>query len=188
MKTFAEYLTESKQTFEYRIKIAGDLDKDKLNQLERKLERYDLIKMTEPKKTPVMKSPAGFPELSNEEVHIIDVEFSYPASSQEIIEMWRGLGENPNHIRILTPDYDDSVADEYERREESPVLEKDYPTPPTAEYDTTDEVIKNSASDAKWEVAGGKTEPAKTTNDLEQGADSAIPGTNKRPEPKSFAR
>lgn len=188
MKTFIEYLAESKQTFEYRIKIAGSLDKDKINELETQFERYDLVKMSEPKKTPVMKSPAGFPELNNEEVHIIDVEFSYPASSQEITGIWQNIGGDPNHIRIMTPGYDDAVSDEYDRREESPVLDKEYPNPPSVEYDTTDEVIKNSASDANWEVAGGKTDPAKTTNDLEQGTDSAIPGTNKRPVPKSFAR
>jgi hypothetical protein len=188
MKTFVDYLAESKQTFQYRIKIAGELDKDKINELETRLERYDLIKMSEPKKTPVMKSPAGFPELKNEEVHIIDVEFSYPAATQEVTEMWRQLGGDPDHIRIMTPEYDDSVTAEEERKEESPVLDKEYPTPPDAEYDTTDEVIKNSASDAKFEIAGGKTEPAKTTNDLEQGTDSAIPGTNKRPTPKSHAR
>lgn len=188
MKTFVDYLAESKQTFQYRIKIAGELDKDKVNELEKRLERYDLVKMSEPKKTPVMKSPAGFPELSNEEVHIIDVEFSYPASPQEVTEMWREMGGNPNYIRMITPEYDDTVTAEIEKREESPVLEKDYPTPPDAKYDTTDEVIKNSASDAKWEVSGGKTEPAQTTNDLKKGTDSAIPGSNKRPEPKSFAR
>lgn len=188
MKTFVEYLAESKQNFKYRIKIAGELAKEKVNELEKCFERYDLVSMSEPKKTPVMKSPAGFPELSNEEVHIIDVEFSYPASPQEITEMWREMGGNPNHIRIMTPEYDDVITDEHDKKEESPVLEKDYPTPPDADYDTTDEVIKNSASDAKWEVAGGKTEPATTTNDLEQGDDSPIPGTNKKPEPKSFAR
>jgi len=188
MKTFVDYLAGSKQTFQYRIKIAGELEKDMTDELERRLERYDLIKMSEPKKTPVMKSPAGFPELSNEEVHIIDIEVSYPASTQEITEMWREMGGDPNHFRMMTPDYDDSMTDEYDRREESPVLDKEYPTPPDAEYDTTDEVIKNSASDANFEIAGGKTDPAKTTNDLEQGTDSAIPGTNKRPQPKSFAR
>lgn len=188
MKTFAEYLAESKQTFQYRIKIAGELDSDKVNALEKKLDKYDLIKMSEPKKTPVMKSPAGFPELSNEEVHIIDVELSYPASSQEVTEIWREMGGNPNHFRMMTPDYDDSVSSEMERREDSPVLEKEYPNSPEAKYDTTDEVIKNSASDADWEIAGGKTKPAETTNDLKQGVDSAIPGTNKKPEPKSFAR
>jgi len=188
MKTFVDYLAESKQTFQYRIKIAGELEKDMVNELERQLERYDLVKMSEPKKTPVMKSPAGFPELSNEEVHIIDIEVSYPASTQEITEMWREMGGNPNHFCMVTPGHDDSITAEFEKREDSPLLDKEYPDPPNAEYDTTAEIIKNSASDAKWEVAGGKTAPAETTNDLEQGTASAIPGTNKRPEPKSSAR
>jgi hypothetical protein len=52
------------------------------------------------------------------------------------------------------------------------------------------EVVKNSASQARFTVAGGKTPPAKTTNDLPQGIKSpmsnvkrpAKPATGKQPQ------
>ena len=50
--------------------------------------KYDVVKMTKPKKTPVMKSPAGFPELANQEIHIMDATFNYPATAQEVTELW----------------------------------------------------------------------------------------------------
>ena len=37
MKTFAAYLAESERTYNYRIKIVGDVDKDFANQLKEKL-------------------------------------------------------------------------------------------------------------------------------------------------------
>ena len=56
MKTFTEYLTESKQTYSYRVKVAGGCEKDCLKALEDKLSKYDLITMSDPKTTPVQTS------------------------------------------------------------------------------------------------------------------------------------
>ena len=41
MKNFAQYLVETTQTFDYRIKIAGEVDKDTINELEKKLQQFD---------------------------------------------------------------------------------------------------------------------------------------------------
>lgn len=193
MKTLKEYLTESVKTYEYRIKIAGDLDDALLSEFEKKLAKFDLIKLTKPKKTPVMKSPAGFPELANQEIHIMDAAFNYPATFQEITEIWKQLGGNPNNIRMITQGYDDSVTAETEQQEQSPVLEKEYPAKNKQQSEAESAhadaaVVMNSAAGAKFVVAGGKTPPAMTTNDLPQGTHSPIEGKNKRPVPKSSAR
>ena len=42
MKTFAEYLTESKHTYNYRIKIAGDVDSGFMSEFKEKLKRVQL--------------------------------------------------------------------------------------------------------------------------------------------------
>lgn len=193
MKTFREYLTESVKTYDYRIKIAGDLDQDTLTNLEKSLAKFDVIKLTKPKKTPVMKSPAGFPELANQEIHIMDATFNYPATPQEITEIWRHAGGDPNHIRILTKDYDDAADKLAAETEESPVLEKDFPAANAEQKAASKahadaEVIANSATGAKFEVAGGKTPAATTTNQVPMGDKSPIGGTNKKPMPKSNAR
>ena len=56
MKSFAQYLVETRQTFDYRIKILGDVDAELINALEEKLQQFDVVKMTEPKKTPIQKT------------------------------------------------------------------------------------------------------------------------------------
>ena len=45
------------------------------------------------------------------------------------------------------------------------------------------QVVKNSASDSKFVVAGGKTPPAKTTNDLPQGIKSPMTSIKRPPKP-----
>ena len=49
MKTFKQYLTESEQTYSYKIKIAGGCDADKLKEIENAMGKYDIIKMSDPK-------------------------------------------------------------------------------------------------------------------------------------------
>lgn len=193
MKNFQQYLTESAKNYEYRIKIAGDLDDDAVSALEKELARFDVIKLSKPKKTPVLKSPAGFPELQNQEIHIMDAVFNYPATPQEITDIWQRVGGNPNHIRIISKGFDDATNQASEEAEESPVLEKDLPNTNANQKDASQAhadaaVIKNSAEGAKFTVAGGKTAPAQTTNDLPQGKKSPIGGTNKLPTPRSAAR
>ena len=56
MKSFSQYLVETRQTFDYRIKILGDADAELINKLEEKLQQFDVVKMTEPKKTPIQKT------------------------------------------------------------------------------------------------------------------------------------
>lgn len=193
MKNLQQYLTESAKNYEYRIKIAGDLDDDTVSALEKELARFDVIKLSKPKKTPVLKSPAGFPELQNQEIHIMDAVFNYPATPQEITDIWQRVGGNPNHIRIISKGFDDATNQVSAEAEESPVLEKDLPAANTEQKAASKAhadaaVIKNSAEGAKFTVAGGRTAPAQTTNDLPQGKKSPISGTNKLPTPRSAAR
>ena len=66
MKSFAQYLIETRQTFDYRIKILGDCEPELINALEEKLQQFDVVKMTEPKKTPIQKVLADFPDAEND--------------------------------------------------------------------------------------------------------------------------
>jgi len=43
--------------------------------------------------------------------------------------------------------------------------------------------VRNSAEDATWTVAGGKTPPAETTNDLPQGVKSPMTAVKRPPRP-----
>ena len=197
MKSFAQYLTETRQTFDYRIKICGDVDAKFINELEEKLQQFDVITMSEPKKTPIQKTLPDFPGMENESMSIIDVTFNYPATPPQMIQIARLLGLDPNRMLIQQAAYADSIDQEraeYEAQA-NPVLGADY-EPDTAEskeandYYAADpykrQVINNEYS-SDFTIAGGKTAPAEYNTDKPAGKDSPIMGTNKIPKVTSSA-
>lgn len=196
MKTFTQYLTESAQTYEYKIKVAGGCDADCIKHLEEKLGRYDIIKMTEPKTTPVMEDPMDFPGVKNMEVCMFEVELNYPAGQQELYAMLEACTNKPqSQIKIVTKQFADSWENnEGAEAEEAPLLEKEYPEETKEQKELKDKHAKpedhiENPGNAKFEVAGGKTPTAETTNDLPMGDKSPVGSTeNKKPEPKSSAR
>lgn len=195
-KTFKQYLTESSQTYSYKIKVAGGCDAECVKHMEEQLGRYDIIKMTEPKTTPVMEDPLDFPGVKNMEVCMFEVELNYPASADELYQMIEQCTQKPkSQIKVISKHFADSWENnEGAEPEEGPLLEKDYP----AETKEQKEAKENHADpeknienpgDAKFEVAGGTTPSAETTNDLPQGDKSPVGSTeNKKPEVKSAAR
>lgn len=81
MKSFVEHLMESKKTYKFKIKVAGELPEGFADRLEMNLKKYDLINLTSGKKTPIQESPLDFPQLRNMEVTTYETEFNYPATS-----------------------------------------------------------------------------------------------------------
>ncbi len=195
MKSFKEYLTESTQTYDYRIKLAGDISKDQIKAFEEALVKFDVIKMSEPKTTPVQEDPLDFPGLKNQEVSIFDITLNYPASADQLIEMAKSTGINPNNVKVINKQFADSwEANEGQPAEQAPLLEKDYDPQnkeqkeASEQYGDPSKYIKN-ADKSKFEIAGGKTPAAKTTNQLSMGTKSAMGSTkNVLPVVKSAAR
>lgn len=199
MKNFATYLAESEKTFAYRIKIVGDVDADFMQTFREKLKKYEPVKVGEVKKTPIQSQPAGFANFPNQPVNIMDVEFRYPATPPQITQMAELCGLEPDRLcmndlhwsegmdrellgiqeqnqDLLTTPY---PANSKEQKE----LSKDY-----AAVGVDKQVVKNSAEDAVWTVAGGKTKPAETTNDLPQGVKSPMTSVKRPPRPETGFR
>jgi hypothetical protein len=109
MKSLRQYLTESVHTYKYTIKIAGDVDKNFIDMFKYNLNKFDPVKVEDPKTTPVQKSPYGFPDLENESVHIIKAEFKYPATEPQIQQIAQLLGKNINLVRVISSEFDDSI-------------------------------------------------------------------------------
>jgi len=84
MKTFKEYLSESKKTYSFKVKIAGDLPESFANDLKARLEHRGIMQFEQMKTTPVSQVPHDFPELTNMEVHTFDVMTEYPLTPTEI--------------------------------------------------------------------------------------------------------
>jgi hypothetical protein len=193
MKNFQQYLAESERTYNYRIKIVGDVAPDFVKQLEEKLAQFDIVKITKPKTTPVQLKPADFPKHSNDSVTSMDVEFRYPAIEPQIKQIAQLLMMDPNRIIMLTTPHEKGMDSERERvaAQNKNLLDTDYPadtaeqTALSADYSAPYDqhaVLKN-AYRSDFTVAGGKTPPAETTNDLPMGNDSPMTKVKRPPRP-----
>jgi hypothetical protein len=197
MKNFQQYLAESERTYNYRIKIVGDVAPDFVKQLEEKLAQFDIVKISKPKTTPVQLKPADFPKHSNDSVTSMDVEFRYPAIEPQIKQIAQLLMMDPNRIIMLTTPHEEGMDSERERvaAQNKDLLDSDYPanTPEqtalskdySAPYDQH-AVLKN-AYRSDFTIAGGKTPPAETTNDLPMGNTSPMTKVKRPPRPATGA-
>ena len=102
MSTFTQYLTESAKQYDYKIKVAGELDKDFSNKLETALGKFDVAKLSAGKSYPIQETPLDFPQFKNVEVTIFDATTNYPASVFEMTEYlanYLNLGRNQIVVR-----------------------------------------------------------------------------------------
>ena len=198
MKPFAKYLTESEKTYNYRIKMVGDVPSMFVKELEGKLAQFDVVKMSKPKTTPVRKEIPDFPAFPNQPMSIVDVEFRYPAIEPQIKQLAQLLGMDPNRIVMSTVPYEDSMNDESRKigDQNRDLLDKpDYPAPDaeqralSKDYATGpyDHAVLKNAYRSNFTIAGNKTPPAKTTNDLPMGNKSPMTNVKRPPKPATGA-
>ena len=86
MSTFTQYLAESSKSYDYKVKVAGDISDDFASRMETALAKFEVAKMSAGKKTPIMTMPLDFPALSNESVTIFDVTTNYPVTTNVMKE------------------------------------------------------------------------------------------------------
>jgi hypothetical protein len=77
MKNFKDYITGKKKTYDFKIKVAGELPAKFESVLKTALEKFSVDSFTK-SKTPVQKNPLDFPNLENQEVHIFEICLNYP--------------------------------------------------------------------------------------------------------------
>ena len=80
MRTFKDILTESKRTYMFTLKIAGELPENCADKLESCLQKYQLVKLGAGKTTPITERPLDFPQMQNCEVTIYEMEVEYPVT------------------------------------------------------------------------------------------------------------
>jgi hypothetical protein len=126
MRSLKQYITESVKSYNYTIKIAGDIDKNFIDLFKHNLKKFDPVKISDSVTTPIQKSPYGFPNLANQSVTIIKAEFRYPATEPMIQQLVQLLGYDVNMVRVISSDFNDSIDNEqvgYENEmSHSPVL------------------------------------------------------------------
>lgn len=196
MKTLAQYLTESTRTHDYRIKIVGDVPSDFMSAFKDQLKKFDPASIGDVKKTPVMSQPQDFPGFANESVSILDVTFRYPATMPQIQQMAELLGLPADRICVQQKDYAEGMdAELLGIEKQKDLLTSELPAPDSLQKrlkkdhaDGNQQVVKNSADEAVWTIAGGRTKPAETTNDLPMGVTSPMSKVTRPPKPATGFR
>jgi hypothetical protein len=198
MKPFAKYLAESERTYDYRIKMCGRIPDDLVRQLKSKLDQFDPAKLGDVKTTPIQKILTDFPNNQNDAVTMFDVSFKYPAIEPQIKQLFQMLGGDPNLIVMQTQPHVDGLVDEMDRIESENkdlLADTDYPAPDAEQralkkdYSTGpyDHAVLKNAYRSDFTVAGGRTPPAKTTNQLPQGNKSPMTTIKRQPKPATGA-
>jgi hypothetical protein len=109
MKSFKEYLTESKKVYEFKLKIAGDHAKDAVAQIKAALAEFHVATVSSGRTTPISERQLDFPEHRNTQMTVYDITTSYPATALQIRDrIASGLAVTHNHIKIA------SLAEELE--------------------------------------------------------------------------
>lgn len=198
MKNFRHYLAESERVYSYRIKFVGEAPGEFITELNKKLQQFDPVKISDPKETPVLPRSTDFPKWPNEKVTMYDVQFRYPAIEPQIKQLAQLLGMDPNRIVMLTADHCDGIVDELERTESENkdlLTDTDYPADTQEQKDLIADysapygehaVLKN-AYRSDFDIAGGKTPAPKTTNDFKQGDKSPMTNVKRPPRPETGA-
>lgn len=190
MKSFKHYLTESVKEYNYRLKFADLPEEFDFGKLETALEKFSLVSIAKPKKTPIQEHPADFQTLQNAEVHIIDATVAYPATSVELHNyLHTALGVAPSHLVVINKDHPEEIAREQqvdaEAEEYETALGNDYKDDgiKAKEYfgdEYNANLIKELTADKEEITAEGGSTPAATTlADEPQGTDSPISGGEK---------
>lgn len=189
MKNFLNYLAESHKTYEFRIKLANINPDEKMDMLEAALNAYGLESITKAKRLPIKESDIDFPSMKNCQLYLMDAVLTYPCNNDQLRAIIAERAGIPaanvvvvpkNHPEEIWRWNEDGTSDLKEYVKGEAVLDKPLPEA-TAEQKAAGEAYANATSilkelsDVKLaEAEGGKTEDAKTTNDLPQGNDSPL--------------
>jgi hypothetical protein len=106
MKSFTEYLMESKEEkkYSFKIKIAGDLPENCEDVMENALQKYQVCKFVKTKTTPIQAKLRDFPTMENSQVNIFDVELEYPTTSAVLTNyMLEQTGLHADRMKVRSP-------------------------------------------------------------------------------------
>jgi len=120
MKSFSEYLTESKKVYQFKLGFAGELPEGFEEKLRMGLSKYGLVNLSKGKSTPINKRPLDFPNLQNTEVTYFETDVNYPTTTEVLTEYLSNLCVVPrSHVIVHNLNDPLDVAQE-EKTEDKP--------------------------------------------------------------------
>lgn len=202
MKSFKTYLFESQKTYEFKVRVAGDVKQEHLDKFKKALEAYGVDKVGSVKRLPIQETSV-FPNMGPIEVSIFEVSVCYPANDDQIRNTIAECGcfaaacikvtpANSPYEAVMTGT---EVSNKDGKPGEAVLLQDDMKAEPLEADLVGDErvpsLIKELEETRKYEypeAAGGKTPEAKTTNEIPTGNSSPV-GSNKNkiPVPKKMS-
>lgn len=86
MKSLTDYMLETQKTYNFKVKLAGEITAEESNKLKTALEKFSVVKLSEGKRTPIQKVPMDFPDMQNINVTIFELEIRYPTIDKVLEE------------------------------------------------------------------------------------------------------
>ncbi len=129
MKSFKEYLTESKKTYSFRVKVAADCSTEQEDHMKSILERFSIAEFKKVGKTPIQELPLDFPQVKNCEVCIYEVTLEYPTTSFELTEyISQGIGISKQRLAVRAPNEptEQYQSQQQEKREAALLSDSEY--------------------------------------------------------------
>ena len=129
MKSFRQYLLESKQVYEFKIKVVEELDDSKISKLKGALERFTVESFSTGSRTPIQETQVDFPEHKNISVTTYDITLSYPATSFQVRQLAAeslGLSECCVKVRNLKEQEEQELNHKFDEKTGEALLGKDY--------------------------------------------------------------
>ncbi len=146
MKSFQEYIVESKKTYPFTIKLCGALPESSDKIMKSAMHKFTVNKLSKGKSTPIQAMPLDFPGQSNVEVHVFEVDLQYPTTSAVLTELLAdNLKISPAQIRVRNPIEMAEIALNLEHNEKSgeALLNKEYETDSKAQNTVGQKSVSN---------------------------------------------
>jgi hypothetical protein len=129
MKSFKEYLTESKRVYEFKVKIAGECPKDCHSQIKTALSQFHVESCSTGKRTPIQETHKEFPDYKNVNVTLFDVCTSYPATSHQVrdkISECLRIAHSAIMVRNIHEAAEEEINHQHDTKSGNSLLQTDY--------------------------------------------------------------
>jgi len=119
MKSFKEYLTESKKIYEFKVKIAAECPKDTVAKIKAALGEFHVSSVSAGKSVPIQERHSEFPEHKNINMTVFDVTTDYPATNKQIQDKLAAvlsLTHTSVKVKNLAEEKEDEINHQYDKR------------------------------------------------------------------------
>ena len=119
MKTFAQFLTESEKTYKFFIRVAGEVPEGFVDTMENNLNKYEVVKLSTGKRTPITERPMDFPQLQNMEVTHFEAEVKYPTTAH-VLEQYLVANCSVPHSHLIVRGEFDPIEEQQTQKDNEP--------------------------------------------------------------------